>query len=465
MMRKVDLSMEENEIYETIKTLVDNGGNKLRAKIKLDCSMKTVNRMIAGYKSMGKDYFTHGNKGRKPANTVPDEKKESIVKLYKDKYYDANFAHFTEFLNGAENMNISYTSVRKILKKENILSPKSTRKTKKDIKKILEEKLKNPKLSDKEVTEIIKTILDAEDAHPRRPRSAYFGELIQMDASLHNWFGNDKCQLHLAVDDSTGRIVGAYFDYEETLKGYYNIFNQILVNYGVPYKFLTDKRTVFEYKKKSNNSIENDTYTQFGYACKEFGIELQSISVPQAKGRVERMFGTLQSRLPVELRLADVTDIVAANEFLNSYIKEFNAKFALPINPNKSVFEDQPSNEKINLTLAVLSERKVDSGHCIKYENKLFKTVDRNNNPVYHQKGTVALVVRAFNGEIYATINDIVYALEEVAPIEKFSKNFDNNLTKIKSENKYIPPMTHPWKRDSFKKFISKQSHLQDKPA
>lgn len=101
------------------------------------------------------------------------------------------------------------------------------------------------------------------DAHPRRPRCAYFGELIQMDASPHIWFGNIISHLHLAIDDATGSIVGAFFDTQETLHAYYQITNQILVNYGIPAKFLTDRRTVFEYKRKNAPSDEEDTFTQF----------------------------------------------------------------------------------------------------------------------------------------------------------------------------------------------------------
>ena len=125
---------------------------------------------------------------------------------------------------------------------------------------------------------------------------------------------------------------GAYFTPQETLEGYYNVFHQILTNYGIPACFYTDKRTVFEYKRKGSSSLEKDTFTQFGYACKQLGVEIKTTSIPEAKGRVERMFGTLKSRLPIELRLADVTTLEQANEFLVSYVEEFNAKFALAFN-------------------------------------------------------------------------------------------------------------------------------------
>lgn len=280
-----------------------------------------------------------------------------------------------------------------------------------------------------------------------------------MDASLHLWFGDIKTQLHVAVDDSTGSIVGAYFDLQETLDGYYNVLSQILKGYGIPFMFFTDRRTVFEYKKKGSPCVEEDTFTQFGYACKQLGIEIKTSSVPEAKGRVERIFQTLQSRLVIELRLNGITTIEEANIFLNSYIKEYNAKFALPINNIKSVFEKQPDDERINLTLAVLASRKVDNGHCIRFDNKYFELIDSNGFPVYYHKGTSGMLIKAFNKDLYFTVGETVYALEEIPIHEHKSKNFDFD-TKIKEpRKKYIPPMSHPWKQASFEKFMNKQAH------
>lgn len=461
-MIKVDLNMDQNNKYEVIKKLVETNGNKTRAAIKLGCTVRTINRMIKGYKEVGKKYFIHGNTGTQPAHTLSIETKQLVVDLYKNKYYEANFTHFTELLAEHENISLSESAIRAILMSENILSPKATREMKKKVKKALQTQLETLGLSDENKKYIAETIIAIENAHPRRPRCAYFGEMIQMDASQHLWFGNTKTQLHIAIDDSTGAIVGAYFDFEETLKGYYNVLYQILNEYGIPHMFFTDNRTVFEYKKKNAPSIEKDTFTQFGYACHQLGIKIETSSVPQAKGRVERLFQTLQSRLPLELRLAGVTDIESANAFLNSYVKKYNAKFALPIDNTKSVFENQPSTTDINLILAVLTERKIDCGHCIRFNNKYYKTIDQNNNPVYHRKGTQALIIKAFDGQLFASINDKVHRLEEIAIRETVSKNFDILDDIPKQTKKYIPPMSHPWKRASFMNYLKKQAHLKD---
>ncbi len=459
--RKVTLNMNENNKYITIKRLSEDNGNKKRAATKLKCSIRNINRLLVGYKTQGKSYFVHGNRGKTPAITIDSNIKKEIVDLYINKYYDSNFTHYTELLESIENINVSAGTVRNILMKEGILSPKARKITKRNKVNELNTK-KNIVSTQKEKDRLENEIINIIDAHPRRPRCAYAGEMIQMDASVHLWFGNKKTQLHLAVDDSTGSIVGAYFDNQETLNGYYNVLYQILNNHGIPYMFYTDRRTVFEYKHKNSVSIANDTFTQFSYACSQLGIDIKTTSIPQAKGRIERMFQTLQSRLVLELRLTGVITIEQANAFLVNYIKRYNAQFALRINSNKSVFEKQPAKEKINLTLAVLVGRKIDSGHCIRFENKYYKLLGKQGLPVYFHKGTSCMVIKSFVGKLYATAYDKVYLLEEIPTHEVSSKYFDYKLQTKEPKKVNIPTMKHPWRQESFKKFLVKQTHLLD---
>ncbi|MEG1726085.1 MAG: ISNCY family transposase [Anaerovoracaceae bacterium] len=452
--------MTEMDKYSTIKKLIETNGNKKRAAIYLQCSVRHINRMIKGYKEEGKAYFIHGNRGRKPAHALDIKTKQLIVDLYRTKYLDANITHYSELLEKHEGIKVCPSTVRDILMQEFILSPKAKRVTKRNLNIQLQEQKKLAK-SKKEVTALQNAILAIEDAHPRRPRCAYAGQMLQMDASVHLWFGLEKTQLHIAVDDATGAIMGCYFDAQETLNGYYNVLNQVLTEYGIPYMLFTDRRTVFEYKQKKSPSVEEDTFTQFGYACKQLGIEIQTSSIPQAKGRVERMFQTLQSRLPIEMRLAGVSTLEQANEFLNSYIKEFNAQFALPVDNSKSVFETQPDAEKINLTLAVLTNRKIDNGSCIKFKKQYYIPTNKDGITVHYHKGTSGMVIQAFDKQLYFCVNNQVYALELIPNHAPSSKNFDFVATPEKPRKKYIPPMTHPWKQTSFENYCKKQVHRQ----
>jgi len=454
-MRKVELRMNEELKYLTIKKLVETDGNKKRAAIKLQCTVRSIDRMIAGYKEKGKAFFIHGNRGRKPAHALSEQQKSEIEQLYLSKYFDCNYTVFSELLAQRENIFISVDEARVILSEKYILSPRAHKSTRKRLKKqLLKEQSKAKTKSEK--ANIQASMVALEDAHPRQPRCIYFGEEIQTDACIHLWFGNTKTALHAAIDDSTGQVVAAYFDYQETLNGYYNIYYQILVKYGIPYLFKTDKRTVFEYNRKGTTSDEDNTFTQFAYACSQLGTSIECSSIPEFKPRIERLFESFQSRLIPELRLANITSIEEANAFLPAFLDKYNSKFALCIDNTKSVFEKQPDLKKINFTLAVLSRRVVDTGHSICFKNKHYRTINSVGTPIYFGKGTKAMVIEAFDKQLYATVEDSIFALEEIPEVQAHSDNFDEALP---SEQKkvYIPKMIHPWKRDSFEKFAEKQ--------
>lgn len=190
-----------------IKCLADHPQpNKERAALTLGCSVRHINRMLAGYKTVGKEYFIHGNKGRKPASTIGDDIKKVVIDCYRKKYYDANFTHYTELLKQHECISLSVSSVSKILEAEYILSPKVTRAKQKRVKKRLKD-LKKAAKTQKDADVIQTNLVAVEDAHSRRPRAAYFGELLQMDATPYEWTPGCVWHLHLAIDDTTGRNV------------------------------------------------------------------------------------------------------------------------------------------------------------------------------------------------------------------------------------------------------------------
>lgn len=450
--------MNEQIKYETIKKLVDSDGNKDRAAKKLGVTRRQINRLILAYKERGKAAFHHGNCGRKPATVIPDATRKLVADLYHSKYDGANFTHYTELLARQETIVLSVTSVAAILEQEGIYSPRITKAKKRRIRKELEAKKKEAgtqKKSDK----IQANLVALENAHSRRPRASSLGELLQADATPYEWVPGKIWHLHIAIDDASGQLTGAWFDTQETLAAYYHVLYQTLVHHGIPYKIFTDRRTVFIYKKKNSPSVDEDTYTQFGYACKQLGIELESSSIPQAKGRVERANQTLQSRLPVEFRLKGITTIDAANEFLNSYIKEFNAKFSLPTQSIRSVFEKQPSKEKINLILSVLSERTIDSGHCIQYRNAYYRLMDICGKQVHYCAGTKVMVIHAFDGRLFCAVNDTdTYELEKIPLREEKSKEFDADYKEPQPRKRNIPPMSHPWRKDNFICFAKKQN-------
>ena len=458
-MRKVELRMNEQEKYEVIKELVDHNGNKNRASKKLGISRRQIDRLIIKYKEKGKSGFVHGNRGHIPTKALDKSISEDIILLYRTKYQDFNFNHFKEYLEEEENINVSYDFIYKHLTKAGILSPRARKKTKRKFikQKLLKEKKINLSMNKEQINTIINHEISLEDSHPRNEKPKYFGEIIEMDGSIHLWFGVKKVCLHLAIDKATSTIVGAYFDKQETLKGYYNILYQILNNYGIPYSFLTDNRTIFNYMSLNpdKRTSEKDVLTQFGYACKQLGIDLKTTSISQAKGLIERTNGTFQGRLVNELKLNGITTIEEANKYLTEiFVPKFNNKFAMNYKKFKSVFEKSPELNSINYTLAILTPRKIDSGNSIKFKNKYYQPYFNNELKCFLPK-TECLVIESFSGELLVTIDEKVFELKELSRNERFSKEFDE-VKEIKSKIKYIPPMSHPWKIESFKKQLQK---------
>ncbi len=314
-------------------------------------------------------------------------------------------------------------------------------------------------MSEEQISEIVNHEVALEDSHPRLEKPKYFGEIIEQDGSIHLWFGENKSCLHLAIDKATSTIVGAWFDYQETLNGYYHVLYQILTNYGIPYKFFTDNRTVFNYMSLNpdKRTSEKDVLTQYGYACKQLGIALETSSVSQAKGLIERTNGTFQGRLIQELRLNNITTIDEANKYLTEiFIPNFNKKFALDYQKFPSVFEESPSEDVINYTLAVLATRKIDNGNAIKFNKEYYQPYLDNELKCFMPK-TECLVIKAFNGDLLVTIDEKVYELRKLQRNMSISKEFDEAI-QVKVNKKYIPPMTHSWKLASFKKQM-KRAH------
>jgi len=352
-----------------------------------------------------------------------------------------------------ENIKVSYYFIYTTLMKADITSPRIRKATKR---KLAKEKLEKEKKLDGKTEEEIEVIVNhevaLEDSHPRGEKPKYFGEITEMDGSIHLWFGDKKACLHLAADKTTNTIVGAYFDWQETLNGYYHVLEQILINYGIPAKFKTDNRTVFNYLSTNpdKRTADKDVLTQFGYACKQLGVAIETTSVSQAKGLIERDNGTFQGRLVNELRLNGITTIEEANKYLTDiFVPKFNNKFALDYKKFQSVYETSPSKEKINYTLAILSPRKIDNGNSIKFKNVYYQPYENGKLKCFKPK-TQCLVIKAFDGNLFVTIDEKIYELRKLESHKKYSEEFDEIPEKKEEKVKYVPPMSHPWKLSSF---------------
>jgi transposase len=320
---------------------------------RLKLSEGRVKQLKAAYRERGNKAFVHGNTGRTPVNKIPDQIRQIIVgtKLT-EPYLKANFRHFTEILTES-GITYSYTTIRNILTAAGHKSPKC-RRPRKDIK-----------------------------AHPPRLRRESFGELLQADASPFDWLGTGELSLHGYVDDATGTVTGLYLCKNECLLGYLEVTRQTIEHFGIPSELYPDKAGVFfVHNKHENFTLEEqleglaEHKTQLGKIMEDLGVNMHPALSPQAKGRIERLWETLQSRLPVEFQRQGITSIEAANAYLPSYIQKFNAQFTVKPVRNESLFVRLYDTSVLDVLLAATIERKTDHSGVFSFHNYQFLVPD-----------------------------------------------------------------------------------------
>ena len=380
----------------------------IEACIKKQCTVKQVaialglsERRVKQIKKEvienGVKSIQHGNRGRKPKNTISNETRMKILELRNSYEYEiSNFKHFQEILEERENIKISYSALYNILKNAGIKSPKKHHKTK---------------------------------LHHRRKRKECEGMMLQADGTPFEWFGDGKkYSLHGFVDDATGKITGLYMCKNECLLGYLEVLRQTLENYGIPISLYPDKYSVFFPPKKVNDHITIEEQlngrekgiTQFGRIVEELGIEMFPASSPQAKGRIERLWETLQSRLVTEFRINNIKTMDEANKFLIEYIKIYNSKFAVKPSNQKSVFLKLPKRYDIDELLCVKFERTIDNAGVFSLNNSKFQILDKRLPP----KTKVQIYLSQKIG-MRVKHNNKIY---DVQPLELISKDsIDNN--------------------------------------
>ena len=357
----------------------------------LGLSERRVKQIKKEVKKNGVKSIQHGNRGRKPKNTISNETKKKILELRSSYQYElSNFKHFQEILKERENIDISYSALYNILHNAGIKSPKKHRKSK---------------------------------LHHRRKRKESEGMMLQADGTPFDWFGNgEKYSLHGFVDDATGKITGLYMCKNECLLGYLEVLRQTLENYGIPISLYPDKYSVFFPPKKVDDHVTIEEQlngrekgiTQFGRIVEELGITMFPANSPQAKGRIERLWETLQSRLVTEFRINNITTMEQANTFLSNYIDIYNSKFAIePLNKN-NVFLKLPKKYNLDELLCVKFERTIDNAGVFSVNNSKFQILDRSLPP--KTKITVYLSKKV---GMLAKINNKTY---DVQPLELISK-------------------------------------------
>ena len=326
------------------------------------------------------DYILkHGNAGRKPSNTATNIELE-FIKEFKNQYPVISIAQFMDFYHEE----IIWNREMRNTVKDNNLKQRSYHFFKKLYK------------NEKWITPINHRPFDKKkEAHLLREPSPRIGMLVMIDGTPHDWFSNgQKFSLHIAVDDATGKVLAGWFTKEESQLGYCYMLRILVKKWGIPMAFYSDKHTILKSPKDGN-------LTQFGRMCNELGIELIFANTPQAKGKVERMNGTIQNRLINDIKRHDIKSYDKLNLWFNShYVGYLNKKFSYKA---KELEEDFVSIGDTDLTtiLCLKAKRKILDGNVISVNNNYYMPIDYDGNPVSFYLGTEVEVWQdIFNGLI-----------------------------------------------------------------
>ena len=341
-MRKGILSMsqKERQRYHVLKTVWDGGITLKEAGQAMRVSYRHAKRLKKRLERHGARGLIHGNRGRPAPNGVKPAVKERIIELSKDPYANFNDTHFTEKLNEQEGIRISRETVRR-LRRTNGMKAKRKRRPKKH--------------------------------HRRRLREAQEGMMVLWDGSPHKWFGDDEapCCLMAAVDDATGQLLEAFFIEYEGSFGYLKLLNNIVRTYGIPGSIYQDRHSAL-HRNDDHWSLEEQLAgeqepTQVGWALQELGIMPIFALTPQAKGRVERLFGTLQDRLVAELEFWKIKEIPEANIFLKeAFIQDFNRRFAVEPQQVDKAWRKAPQGLDLQRTISFRYQATVANDNCIR---------------------------------------------------------------------------------------------------
>lgn len=220
-------------------------------------------------------------------------------------------------------------------------------------------------------------------AHPRRERRARRGELLQMDASLHDWLEDRGPRLTLVatIDDASGEVMGACFVAVEDTWAYFELLYGVMMEHGRPLQIYTDRHSIF--RPVVESLTKPTAETQFARALRELDIELICANSPQAKGRVERLFGTLQDRLVKELRLENVCTLEAANVFLPGYLTGHNRAFSVVPATREGAMRplSEALRQEMEFILCRIEERQLSKVLTLQFEGELFQI--ETNRPEY----------------------------------------------------------------------------------
>jgi transposase len=372
-------------------------------------SDRQIRRIVKRIREGGDNGIVHKSRDRASNRQKPQKFKDRLIELYRQKYMGFGPTLAAEKLSEHERIDINDETLRLWLIEAGLWEKKRKHKTHRQW----------------------------------RPRKEHCGEMVQMDGSRHKWFEDRgaECVLMAYIDDTTNKVYFRFYEYEGTIPAM-DSFLRYIRRYGIPMSIYFDRHTT--YKSTAEPTIEEEIngeepLSEFGRALKELGVEIIHAYSPQAKGRIERLFGTLQDRLVKEFRLRGISTIQDANKFLDShYLREFNRKFSIKASNKGNLHRPIPEGTDLKKILCIRTERTVRNDFTISHNGKLYQIAEAVTSKKItveeHIDGTTKII---HNGKTVKF--HMIQQRPEIKPKEQKKKR--------RRPTTNIPSIDHPWRK------------------
>ena len=343
---RVIMSMKELRRLPIIRHAMEKKLTQVKAGTLMGLTARHVRRLIQRVRAQGDAGLAHRGRGKPSNRQIPERLKAKVLKLYEQRYGDFGPTLAAEKLAERHGITLSAETLRQWLRARGI----------------------------------------AHFARRKRPhrawraRRAHRGELVQLDGSHHDWLEGrgPRCVLMAYIDDASSQVFARFYEYEGTIPALDSL-RRYVTRYGIPLAVYTDKHTT--YKSPAAPTIEEQLagrkpYSQFERSLAELGVELIHAHSPQAKGRVERLFGTLQDRVLKEMRLAGIATVEAANQFLQGYLPRCNQRFAVLPAQAADLHRSCPAGRDLDRILCCKTTRVLRHDWTVTHHGRLYQIHD-----------------------------------------------------------------------------------------
>lgn len=415
-MTLIIMSVKEIDRLGVINKLIGKQIVASEAAEQLGLSVRQIKRLKKRVKKQGAQGLVHQGRGQESNRKLKQVVVDKIVQLLLTAYIGFGPTLATEKLLERDKIKIGVETLRTVMVKNNLWKAKPRKRNK--------------------------------EHRQWRPRKENYGSMEQYDGSYHHWFENraDECCLLLAVDDATGKITKAVFDHHEGVMPTFAFWKAYLTEKGKPVAIYLDKFSTYKVNHKAAQD-NKELITQFQRACQDLNIMLITAHSPEAKGRVERMFETLQDRLVKELRLQNISDIETANKFLEKkFIPVFNKMFAVFPVKRADLHRPLTKTDKDNMDsiFSVHSARVVMNDFTVQFKNKYFQLSQQQ--PLLVCRKDKILIEEHLDDSIALKLRGkkLNHTVLPKRPEKEFVLKIPALAT---SKPTYKPPADHPWRK------------------